>query len=140
MKNVGVIPEPDVFRHDLQPEDKFLILASDGVWEFIENQEAVEIVQSNLHLGAYAACQVLIQTAVKRWSDEEGDYRDDVRSPLSPSVCRSLLVDHGHRHRVATRLPNLSASRSAGLRNENHIPHNRDFVYRVSRVRSLLCI
>lgn len=78
VKNVGVIPEPDVFSHELQNEDKFLILASDGVWEFIENQEAVDIVQSNLHLGAYVACQILIQTAAQRWSIEEGDYRDDV--------------------------------------------------------------
>ena len=78
VKNVGVIPEPTVFKHELSPDDKFLILASDGVWEFIENQEAVDIVKSNLHLGAYVACQILIQTAAKRWSVEEGDYRDDV--------------------------------------------------------------
>jgi len=78
VKNVGVIPEPDVYSHELVPEDKFLILASDGVWEFMENLEAVEIVQSNLHLGANVACQILIQTAAQRWSEEEGDYRDDV--------------------------------------------------------------
>lgn len=78
VKNVGVIPEPDVYTHELSPDDRFLILASDGVWEFIENLEAVEIVQNNLHLGAFVACQILIQTAAQRWSEEEGDYRDDV--------------------------------------------------------------
>ncbi len=29
---------------DLQHNDHFLILASDGVWEFMDNQEAVDIV------------------------------------------------------------------------------------------------
>jgi protein phosphatase PTC2/3 len=97
VKNVGVIPEPDVYTHELVPEDKFLILASDGVWEFIENLEAVEIVQSNLHLGAYVACQILIQTAAQRWSEEEGDYRDDVSArPLllanNASICLTKYV------------------------------------------------
>lgn len=78
VKNIGVVPEPDVFTHELTEDDKFMILASDGVWEFIENQEAVEIVAANLHLGAFVACQVLIQTAAKRWAEEEGDYRDDI--------------------------------------------------------------
>lgn len=82
VKNVGVIPEPDVSTHELSPADKFLILASDGVWEFIENLEAIEIVQTNLHLGAFVACQILIQTAAARWGEEEGDYRDDVSECL----------------------------------------------------------
>ncbi len=29
---------------ELTPVDKFMILASDGVWEFIESQDAVDIV------------------------------------------------------------------------------------------------
>ena len=38
---VGVIWEPEIFEFDLQFQDKFLIIASDGVWEFIENEEIV---------------------------------------------------------------------------------------------------
>lgn len=53
-------------------------MASDGVWEFISSQEAVDIVQSYIHLGSTFACQQLIQTAASRWQEEEGDYRDDV--------------------------------------------------------------
>ena len=45
---------------------------------YVYVQEAVDIVQKNLHLGAYGACQVLIQEAEDRWKVEEGDYRDDV--------------------------------------------------------------
>lgn len=36
--------EPDHTSIELTPSDKFIILASDGVWEFISSKEAVEIV------------------------------------------------------------------------------------------------
>ncbi len=50
------------------------------------SQEAVDIVQSYIHLGATFACQQLIQTAATRWQEEEGDYRDDVSEGPSLSL------------------------------------------------------
>lgn len=57
-----------------------MILASDGVWEFIYSQEAVDIVAKSLKEGMNVteACQELIQQAAQRWAEEEGDYRDDI--------------------------------------------------------------
>lgn len=60
---------------------QFLILATDGIWEFISSQEAVEIIykcrfinKMNIH----EACEHLINTAKQRWKEEEGNYRDDI--------------------------------------------------------------
>ena len=39
-----VTAEPVLTRHQLTKEDKFLILATDGFWERVSNQEAVDIV------------------------------------------------------------------------------------------------
>jgi protein phosphatase PTC2/3 len=78
VKAVGVIPEPEVKVFECDDNDQFMIMASDGVWEFITSQEAVDIVQEHLHLGYHEACQELIETAAARWQEEEGDYRDDV--------------------------------------------------------------
>ncbi|KAL8480452.1 hypothetical protein ACS0TY_026578 [Phlomoides rotata] len=39
-------PEPSVHVHKLDPEDHFVIFASDGLWEHLSNQEAVDIVNS----------------------------------------------------------------------------------------------
>lgn len=78
VKDVGVVADPVVTFHDILQEDDFLILASDGVWEFITSQEAVEIVGKNISKGSTAACQFLIEVAAERWHEEEGDYRDDI--------------------------------------------------------------
>ncbi|KAA3474512.1 putative protein phosphatase 2C 46 [Gossypium australe] len=39
--------EPSVSMHELQPHDQFLIFASDGLWEHLSNQVAVDIVQNH---------------------------------------------------------------------------------------------
>ena len=44
-KSVGVIADPVITEHRLTNEDKFLILASDGVFEFLSNETCVETVK-----------------------------------------------------------------------------------------------
>ena len=39
--------EPSLCTRVLQPSDKFLIFASDGLWEHLTNQQAVEIVYNH---------------------------------------------------------------------------------------------
>ncbi|CAM9934038.1 unnamed protein product, partial [Hapterophycus canaliculatus] len=102
VKKVGVIALPEVTEYVLTPEDEFLVLASDGVWEFIDNQEASEIVQSFFDKGedAAGACKGLMELANRRWSDMVGDYRDDitatvVRLPFLPaSAAAEALAMH----------------------------------------------
>jgi serine/threonine protein phosphatase PrpC len=35
---VGVSSEPEISTHEITKNDRFLILASDGIWEFISNE------------------------------------------------------------------------------------------------------
>lgn len=74
----GVIAEPVVTCYEVTPDDEFLILASDGVWEFISSTQAVNIIADNLSRGSMKACQALIEAAAARWHEEEGAYRDDI--------------------------------------------------------------
>ena len=39
--------DPSISVHQLQPHDQFVIFASDGLWEHLSNQEAVDIVQNH---------------------------------------------------------------------------------------------
>ena len=74
--HVGVIATPEVACHELSADDEVLILASDGVWEFISSEEAVAIVEKTST--AQEATAALINEATVRWRKEEGNYRDDV--------------------------------------------------------------
>jgi serine/threonine protein phosphatase PrpC len=91
VKGVGVIAEPVVSVHNVDEElDEFVIIASDGVWEFISSEDAVDIVWRHLYdtnsekedvgsgCGATEACEALIKAATAKWHDYEGDYRDDI--------------------------------------------------------------
>lgn len=40
---------PTIISHPLHPNDSFLIFASDGLWEHLSNEKAVEIVHKNPH-------------------------------------------------------------------------------------------
>uniref|UniRef100_A0A7N0UUB1 protein-serine/threonine phosphatase n=1 Tax=Kalanchoe fedtschenkoi TaxID=63787 RepID=A0A7N0UUB1_KALFE len=54
--------DPTISEHELQPLDQFVIFASDGLWEHLSNQEAVDIVQNHPHRGI---ARRLIQTALQ---------------------------------------------------------------------------
>jgi serine/threonine protein phosphatase PrpC len=41
--------EPQITEHRIQPNDQFVIFASDGLWEHLSNKEAVDLVQSSPH-------------------------------------------------------------------------------------------
>ena len=51
-------------------------LLSDGVWEFIDNQAAVDLV--GRCASAEAACRALVDAAHQRWLEAEGGVVDDI--------------------------------------------------------------
>ncbi|CAL9044430.1 probable protein phosphatase 2C 60 [Musa acuminata AAA Group] len=59
--------EPSISVLPLQPQDQFLIFASDGLWEHLSNQEAVNIVQNNPCSGiARRLVKAALQEAAKK--------------------------------------------------------------------------
>ncbi|XP_076941614.1 putative protein phosphatase 2C 38 [Bidens hawaiensis] len=67
-------PQPSVSIHEINPQDEFLIFASDGLWEHISNEEAVNIVHSYPRNGiakrlVKAALQVAARKREMRYSD-----------------------------------------------------------------------
>ena len=72
----GVSPCPEVSVVDLTPDDLFVIIASDGVWEFLESQAAVDTVKECAD--APEACKVLTAAAKACWEVNEPDVSDDI--------------------------------------------------------------
>ncbi|KAK4733323.1 hypothetical protein R3W88_007584 [Solanum pinnatisectum] len=54
--------DPSITVQELEPNDQFLILASDGLWEHLTNQEAVDIVQNSPRSGS---ARRLVKTALQ---------------------------------------------------------------------------
>ena len=75
---VGVIVNPEIKEYEFVNEDKFIVLASDGVWEFISNEEVVNIVKDfYLNNDIEASLNYLYKEASKRWIMEE-EIIDDI--------------------------------------------------------------
>eukprot|EP00538_Stauroneis_constricta_P011794 CAMPEP_0119548356 /NCGR_PEP_ID=MMETSP1352-20130426/2296_1 /TAXON_ID=265584 /ORGANISM="Stauroneis constricta, Strain CCMP1120" /LENGTH=362 /DNA_ID=CAMNT_0007593597 /DNA_START=121 /DNA_END=1209 /DNA_ORIENTATION=- len=68
--SAGVISEPEFTFHQLDPnKDKCLVIATDGLWEFVVNQEALDVVEGEV--GPAQAVDVLVTEAGARWMKEE---------------------------------------------------------------------
>ena len=69
---VGVMSEPEIKEFDFDENDKFMIIASDGIWEFISSQECVNIIKDFYDKNELKeCCEYLYQESSKRWLKEE---------------------------------------------------------------------
>lgn len=64
--------EPEMHHIQLCENDKFLIIASDGVWDFMSAQEAVEIVASVSEKDGNKAAALLLKRTIERAAEESG--------------------------------------------------------------------
>ena len=79
---VGVITDPEILEYYLCKEDKFIILGSDGLWEFVNSQECVEIVKDfYLDKNVEGGLKFLLNESSKRWIKEE-EVIDDITAVL----------------------------------------------------------
>ncbi|KAG8521767.1 [Pyruvate dehydrogenase [acetyl-transferring]]-phosphatase 2, mitochondrial [Galemys pyrenaicus] len=83
--------EPEVTYHRLRPEDKFLVLASDGLWDVLDNEDVVRLVVEHL--------------------TQEGRHKPDLaQRPTNLGLMQSLLLQrkakglHASDQNAATRL------------------------------------
>eukprot|EP00742_Colponemidia_sp_Colp-10_P001241 GILJ01001337.1.p1 GENE.GILJ01001337.1~~GILJ01001337.1.p1 ORF type:complete len:422 (+),score=56.29 GILJ01001337.1:71-1336(+) len=75
---VGVIAVPTIKVVELKERDKFLVLASDGVWEFINSQSAIDLVrETTARVGIQKAAEDLFKESKFLWMNEE-DVVDDI--------------------------------------------------------------
>ena len=77
-QEVGVIAEPDVKEVAIGPDDEFLLMCTDGVWEFLSNQEAVRIVAEQGRNNVKKAAEKVCQVAYNRWVQRCHNLIDDI--------------------------------------------------------------
>ena len=75
---VGVISQPEIFEYNFINEDKFIMIASDGIFEFISSDEAVNMVKDYyIKDDIDGALNYLYKESSKRWIMEE-EVIDDI--------------------------------------------------------------
>lgn len=95
IKEFGLISVPEVTQRNITSKDQFIVLATDGVWDVISNQEAVQIVSSTSNKSTAAKC--LVEHAGRAWRKKRsGLAMDDISAIClflhSPSSSSSYLV------------------------------------------------
>lgn len=65
---VGVLWEPEIMEFQLTEEDKIIALASDGVWEFLSNDQVMNMILPFYHKNQpELACEKVIKESVIWW-------------------------------------------------------------------------
>lgn len=69
---LGVFSEPVITEFQLDSEVKFIVLASDGVWEFLDNNKVISMVQPFYEKSdPDNACKSLIKESTTWWENED---------------------------------------------------------------------
>lgn len=76
-QELGVINKPEIVYHECGIEDSFIVMGSDGVWEWLSNNQVIEIVRENLD-NIDIASENIIKTSVQNWLNEGEGEVDDI--------------------------------------------------------------
>lgn len=74
----GVIADPEISVHELDDniDTAFVVLASDGLWDFVSSARAVDILSSSLDVKS--GTSALVQEALSVWNNSVRDQIDDI--------------------------------------------------------------
>jgi len=99
---LGVISTPEVVVRNLTAADKFVMVASDGVFEFLDNQKVADIVMPTTD--AEQACRAVVAEAYRLW------LQNDVRTDDITCVLVFLHFDDGSGGGATRRKPSLPSA------------------------------
>lgn len=71
-KVVGVIPNPEIIECNLSIYSKYIVICSDGVWEFLSNEDVMNVGKKfYLEGNPRGFCKKLIENSIKFWEKED---------------------------------------------------------------------
>ena len=71
-KKIGVIANPEFIEYTITPQTKYIIACSDGIWEFLKNEEVMKIAnQYYLKNDPAGLCRDLTNKSTANWLKED---------------------------------------------------------------------
>lgn len=85
-EELGVFAEPEMLTREINPDDRIIVLASDGVFEFLTNQSVIDICAK--FSDPLEACRAVVAEAYELWLQYE------LRTDDITIIC--LFIDEVH--------------------------------------------
>ena len=71
-KNIGIISDPGILEYDLSESTKFIVVCSDGVWEFLTNENVIDLGKSfYINNDASGFCHQIVDQSVVQWEKSD---------------------------------------------------------------------
>ena len=71
-KTIGVIAEPGILEYDINETTKFIVIASDGVWEFLKNENVIEMGKNfYIENDTSNICHKIVDTSASMWQSRD---------------------------------------------------------------------
>lgn len=81
-KDAGVISEPEIEKRTIDKSLLFAVLASDGLWDYLSNEEVMNIINDYYEVNDLKGASIdIVNRAKIMWNKFDTNHRDDI------SVC-----------------------------------------------------
>ena len=76
--SIGVINIPSISEYEFTGNEKFIVIATESIWQYIDSDECARIVKDfyENNRDAIGALNELVSEAIKRWKKEENKIED----------------------------------------------------------------
>ena len=90
-----VTADPEIISHDVTGEEEFLVLACDGIWDCLSNQQVVDFVRRSLSQGKECKeiCELIMDKCLAPDSEIGGVGCDNVSAVEWKQVGESRLIN-----------------------------------------------
>ena len=103
-KDLGVTCEPECMEARLTCDETMFVVGSDGIFDFISNNDVAEVVHENTDPGD--ACRALVGMAYHRWSEHE-ERTDDITIVVGRISKPSKMKKNLSLRRLKSAMPSL---------------------------------
>lgn len=110
-EELGVFAEPEMLTREIKPDDRILVIASDGIYEFLTNQSVIDICAK--FTDPLEACRAVVAESYELWLQYE--LRTDDITIIVVFLDQIMEANLMEREYITSRRDDLMSARKASL-------------------------